>query len=309
MRKFDLNALKNQFKAPTNEGGSNGGSSFYPFWNMEVGESATVRFLPDLNPDNPLGFLLPKLTHTLFINGAKQTVPCPKTWDKNADCPICKASAAFYKADDKVNGKKYWRSKVYLGQALIVEDPLQPNKETGETYVGKIVPLQLGTKIYDAIQEEFEAGTFSEVPFDYEEGTNFIIKKTKSGEWADYARSRFDRKPSALDEPTIELVEESLVELSTLLPAKPDVARLQALLDAALNGAPIDDAPEGEDGEDDTPVTQVTTAKAAAATATKKPKTPVDVPPVADNDDAGDDDEEALRILAQLNARRKQNAA
>jgi hypothetical protein len=290
MKKFNLEALKSQFKTEAKDNTNNTGGRFYPFWNMEVGESAEVRFLPDLNDENPLGFLVESLSHSLYINGERKTVPCLNMYEKNT-CPICKVSAAYYKEKDEDNGKKYWRAKQYLANVLVVSDPVPANKETGETFEGKVKQVSLGTKIYEAIKEEFESGSFDEVPFDYYNGTNFIIKKTQNGKYADYTRSKFARKPSELDASTIEMVQDSLIDLSTLLPAKPDIAKVEAMLQAALNGEAV---------EYDEPAAATTTKTVSKAAPIK---TVEEVP-----EDEDDDDAEAQRILAQLQARRKQTA-
>jgi hypothetical protein len=300
-KKFDLAALKQQFKQENNTENQSTGSNFYPFWGMEVGESVTIRFLPDLNDENPRGFLRETMTHTLEINGQKRTFPCLKTWDKNADCPCCKVSAQFYSQNDKINGKKFWRSTQYIGNVLVVSDPLPPNRETNETFEGKVKPIRLGTKIYAAIQEEFESGAIEEVPFDYEEGTNFIIKKTKNGEFADYSRSRFDRKPSSLDPDTIEMVQDSLVDLETLLPAKPTYEKIEAFVQAALNGGSVDTSDSDDDDEEVVvPTKKINSVKEAAAVTKTAPK--VSIP---DEDDDDDEDEEALKILERIKTRNK----
>ena len=71
---------------------------------MKNGEQAIIRFLPDKNQDNPLGFLVEKLSHALTINGERKTVPCLRMYGE--DCPICAVSSAYYKDEDKENGKK-----------------------------------------------------------------------------------------------------------------------------------------------------------------------------------------------------------
>ena len=64
---LSLDQLKNAFKKPENTEFS-GPSNYFPFWNMKVGEQAIIRFLPDLNEENPLGFMVEKTVHNLNIN-------------------------------------------------------------------------------------------------------------------------------------------------------------------------------------------------------------------------------------------------
>ena len=71
--------------------------------------------------------------HNLEINGDRKSVPCLSMYGE--DCPICAVSSAYYKAEDKENGKKYWKKKQHIAQALIVEDPLPADEATQETIV------------------------------------------------------------------------------------------------------------------------------------------------------------------------------
>lgn len=302
MAKLTLEALKSQFKKSenTNDGGQN---NYYPFWDMEIGEQAVVRFLPDKNEDNPLGFMVEKLMHTLVINGEKKSVPCLKMYGE--DCPICKVSAAFYKKDDKDNGKKYWRKKQYLAQGLIIEDPLNPNKETGEKHQGKVRHLALGNKLYDSIKDAFESGDLDDLPYLYEGGTNFVIKKRQQGEYADYSRSSFVKHSSDLDDETVSHVTAALIDLSTLLPKNPGFDKVEAMLNAAMSGVeykPSSGVTSGNDGDDvgdSTPTEKVTTVKEAVTKTTKQDKP---APPPADNDG---DDEDPEAILERLRQNRK----
>jgi len=211
-------------------------NNYYPFWNMQIGEQAVVRFLPDRDPENPTGFLVEKLMHNLVVNGEKQKVPCLKMFGD--DCPICKVSSSFYKAKDEDNGKKYWRKKQHIAQALIVDDPLPADKETGETHEGKVRFLALGYQLFNIIKDTFESGELDEVPFSYDGGYNFVIKKTEQGKYSTYTvGSKFVRKASSLTEDEIAVVEEEMVELSTLLPAKPTIEKVESMLEASLNGS------------------------------------------------------------------------
>jgi hypothetical protein len=211
-------------------------NNYYPFWNMKVGEQAIIRFLPDSNENNPLGFMVEKLMHTLTINGEDKSVPCRKMY--NEECPICKVSSAYYKEEDKVSGKKYWRKKQHLAQALIIEDPLPADKDTNETYEGKVRFVALGWQLFNVIKEAFESGELDTIPYAYEGGCNFIIKKTKSGEHDGYAiGSKFARKSTDLDEDEIAFVEEQMIDLITLLPNDYGEEKVDAMLQADLTGS------------------------------------------------------------------------
>lgn len=275
-----LEQLQGAFKKADNDGG-NLPNNYFPFWRMNDGESATVRFLPDANKDNPFGFMVEKLMHTLQINGENKSVPCLKMYEE--DCPVCKVSSEYYKKDDKANGKKYWRKKQYITQALIVEDPLPADDTTDETHAGKVRFLTLGYQIYNVIKEAFESGELDEIPFAYTGGCDFIIKKSKQGDYSTYAvGSRFARKSTDLTEDQLVIVEDNLGDLSDLLPKNPGLDKVQGMLEAALTGGSVDDS-------------QTTTAAPSPVTTTESTEEVTEA-------DGGSD--EADKILEQIRARR-----
>lgn len=271
-------------------------NNYYPFWDMKEGERAVIRFLPDKNPDNPLGFMVEKLMHTLVINGENKSVPCMKMYEQ--DCPICKVSAAYYKAKDEANGKKYWRKKQHLTQALIVEDPLPADADSGETHEGKVRFIALGYQLYNIIKEAFESGELDEIPFAYEGGCDFIIKKTKQGQYASYAvGSGFARKASDLDEDQVAVAEDQMIELNTLLPNAPDLDEVERMLESSLTGEEY-----VKDDADAEPAAEPAPAKAS------KPAKAAVVEEVADTTDDAEDtaeefDDDVDDMLAQIRAR------
>lgn len=280
-----LESLKAAFAKNDNQNRSRP-NNYFPFWLMKVGESATVRFLPDNNPENPLGFMVEKTMHNLVINGERKNVPCLKMYGD--DCPICKVASDFYKQDDKANGKKYYKKRQHLAQALIVSDPLPANEETGEKHEGKVRFLALGYQLFNVIKEAFESGELETVPYAFENGCDFIIKKTQQGEYATYAvGSRFARKESDLTEDQVAYVTDHVVELDTLLPGHPGAERVESMLEAAMTGKVMSE----ESSDAPFEAGRAAVVEAAASTTT-------------DTSD-GDFDEEAEAILADIRKRRK----
>jgi hypothetical protein len=187
------------------------------------------------------------------------------------DCPICKLSQEYYKAKDDVNGKKYWKKKQYMAQVLVVEDPLEADATTGENHEGKVRLISLGFQIYNIIKEAFKSDELEVAPFSYEGGYDFIIKKSEQGQYASYAvGTKFMNKQRDLSDEEIGVVEEGLIDLSTVLPKHPGVEKVEAMLQADLNG---EDYSEGD--SDDGGFTQ----KSAKPTPRPAPK------PAADEDD------------------------
>lgn len=295
-----LEELRAAFKR--NEEGSGGSGNFnnyYPFWNLDYGQSATIRFVPDKNDDNPLGFLVEKHMHHLEINGEVKKVPCMKMYGD--DCPICKVSSDYYKEGDEDSGKKYWRKKTYIAQALVIEDPIDP-KDGEETHDGQLRYISMGYQLYNVVKEAFESGDLEEIPFAYEGGYNFVIKKTEQGKWATYAvGSRFVRKSTDLTEDEIEFVEEEMIDLSTLLPEKPDIERIEGMLSAALTG---DEYREGKSDEDEEEVEEKPKKKKGAAAKIAK-MMEEDEPEASSSDDPEEEyEEEADDILARIRGRK-----
>ena len=310
---LSLDALRSAFKKDTNANtGSNGLADYYPFHKMQTGESSTVRFLPDGNSNNPLGFLVEKRTHTLTLNGQKRNVPCLSMYGD--DCPICKVSQAYYKANDTTNGKKYWRKLQYIAQALVVDSPI-PVKDGEEAYVGAVKRMTINPQLYKVIKEAFESGDLENIPFDYELGTNFIIKKDQQGEYASYILSKFAKRESALDDDTIDFVKGQLKDLATTLPKKPDLAEVEAMLEADMTGAEYKaggtarQAPAAASEDDDADMQAAMEKlrnRRQAAVADDEDDVPAPAPrkaaPVVESNDEDDDDDD---IIAQLKARRK----
>ena len=221
MTRPTLASLKAQYGSTENQGGEKREfvNNYYPFWNMKTGQRTVVRFLPDKDETNPRGFLVEKVFHNLVINGQKKTVPCLSMYGE--ECPICKASQEFYKNKDEANGKKYWRKKQYIAQALVIEDPLPPDATTGLTHAGQVRYFALGCQIYNIIKEAFAAedDPLEGIPYDFEDGYDFIIKKSEKGGYADYSvGTKFFSKQRSLTDEELLVTNQSQIDLSTLLP-------------------------------------------------------------------------------------------
>lgn len=307
---LSLEQLRSAFKKDAKTEGGGNQNNYFPFHKMQMGESATVRFLPDADKSNPMGFLVEKRSHKLKINGQDRTIPCLTTYGD--ECPICKVSAAYYKADDKVNGKKYWRKLQYTAQVLVVDSPIPP--EAGEPAAnGQVKLMTINPQLYKVIKEAFESGDLENIPYQYDVGTNFIIKKDQQGEYASYIMSKFAKRETQLDDDTIEFVTAALKELSTTLPRKPERAEIEAMLEAEMTGseykagAATQSAPQApaEDDADMQAALNRMRAQRAAAVADDEDEDDVIVAPKpvvtqAAATEVDDDDD----IIAQLRARR-----
>lgn len=262
MSNAKLDALKALFKKEKDKKTDNGGNrkrgDMYPFWQMELNQSATVRILPDANTDNPFQFFVDKLEHTLSIDGNDERIPCLQMYGEK--CPICDTSREFYKLEGKgsTQGKYYYRKKISLLRVLVIKDPLPNDEETGENAVGKVLNTQFGYQLMEKIKEDTSSEEMDSLPYDLEDGYNFVIKKTPQGDYGTYTvASGFARKPTPISDYFEGDVE--LIDLQTLLPANPGFEFVKRKLDIHTNGS-SDDA-----GDEDEPRAKTPPAKAKAA--------------------------------------------
>lgn len=242
----------------------------YPFWNMPVGSVARIRILPDANEDNPRTFYEYKYNHSLIIKGKKRNVQCLSQYGEK--CPICELSKAFYKEQGKESkdGKFFYRKKSALVNILVLDDPLSPDPETGETYKGKVTKTILGhqllTKMLSSITDVLEP--MENDPWDFDKGYDFFIKKGQNGQHATYdVESKFATRSSAIPAEYRESIE--LVNLSSCLAPNPGYEKIEALLNNHLHGSDIEDE-AGLDKDDEVVETNVRHTT-TVATETVKP--------------------------------------
>lgn len=289
---------------------------YYPFHKLPEGKSSTLRFIPDANPDNELGFLIERRMHEVHVDGDKTRVACLEMYGE--DCPICTLSRQYYKAKDNVNGKKYWPKKDHLARAIVVKDGLPPDPETGESYVGKVVTVSLGKTLYEIIAHNISSGDLGdELPCSVEEGTDFIITRSvkpgPNGEkYSDYALSKFARQGRALEDEEVAIIEvedesggtPNFVALNSLLPKKPTSEFVENILEQSLGGGRADeddDTPPPAkrrviEDDEDAPAPKRRVVEDEPAPAPKVVKKPAVV--------ESEDDEDAEAFLAQIKARR-----
>ena len=293
-RNFSISALQAKFQSKTNN--NNGlNNNYYQFWSMEAGEEAIVRFLPDKNLDNPW-FLQERVYHEFNINGEKKRVPCLNQYD-GKPCPICAESVKRYKeeGDSTIVGKQLYRKKNWVGQVLVMDDPLPLDKDSGENSKDKIKLVSITSQIYNAIKVVVESGELEVAPHAYDDGTNFAIRVTQNGKYKDYSKSNFVRKSSSLPEDKIDWIEENLIDLATLMPQEPELNYVQGLLNTFLNGGVLEETKEevAVSYKQPTKETTITEIMQEPAKATSNEET--------------SDDDEAERFLADI--RRKREAA
>lgn len=195
--KNKLDALKAAFekKGTSTQSSNQQWKLFFPFWKAPTDSTTTIRFLPDLDEDNTLGFLVENMQHELHVNGKRENVACLQMFGES--CPICDLSRKCYDEGDEDTGKKYYRKKSYIGQVIVIESPI----EHDQTQLVKLIDF--GPAVFKQIQSAFQSGDLEEAPYELKGGYNFRIKKTTSGQYASYNTSSFAPKQTDLDDELI----------------------------------------------------------------------------------------------------------
>ncbi len=232
-------------KSSSNTGG--GDKSIYPHWNMEEGQSALLRFLPDGNSKNTF-FWIERAMIRLPFNGVKGEmdskqvmvqVPCVEMWGET--CPILTEVRTWFKDKSLEDmGRKYWKKRSYIFQGFVRENPIGDDKTPDNPIRKFIIGPQLFTLIKGALMDP----ELEELPTDMMRGLDFRISKTSKGGYADYSTSKWARKESALTEAEQAAVDtHGLFDLSTFLPKKPTDVELKVIkemFEASVDGQPYD---------------------------------------------------------------------
>ncbi len=239
-----LQAAENN-KSGASTGG--GDKSIYPHWNMEEGQSATLRFLPDGNTKNTF-FWQERAMIRLPFNGIKGEmdskqvmvqVPCVEMWGDA--CPILAEVRTWFKDKSlEEMGRKYWKKRSYIFQGFVRENPIADDK-TPEHPIRKFI---IGPQLFATIKGALMDPELEELPTDMLRGLDFRISKTSKGGFADYSTSKWARKESALTEAEQAAVEaHGLYDLSTFLPKRPGEVELKVIkemFEASVDGQPYD---------------------------------------------------------------------
>ena len=245
-----LSEIRARLQAAENNkpGQSTGGdNSIFPHWNMDEGQSCTLRFLPDANTKNTFFWQERQMIRLPFagIKGegdSKQVyvqVPCMENW--NEACPILAEVRTWFKDKSlEEMGRKYWKKRSYIFQGFVRENPLSDDK-TPENPIRRFI---IGPQIFTIIKGALMDPELEELPTDTLRGLDFRITKTAKGGYADYNTSKWARKESALTEAEqAAIAAHGLYDLSTFLPKKPGDVELKVIkemFEASVDGQPYD---------------------------------------------------------------------
>lgn len=219
----------------------------YPHWNIDVGMTATLRFLPDADQSNDY-FWVERNQIKLPFNGVKGesnsrrvevTVPCMDMYGES--CPILAEVRPWYKDESlKEMANKYWKKRSYLFQGFVRTNPIVDDKEP----TNPIRRFIMSPSIFTIIKASLLDPELENLPTDYVSGLDFNVKKTVKGDYADYATSNWARKETSLTEKELAAINAfGLFNLREFLPKKPtaeDQRILMEMFEASVDGKAYD---------------------------------------------------------------------
>jgi hypothetical protein len=263
-------------------GQSGGGdNAIYPHWNIAEGQTATVRFLPDADPNNTF-FWIERAMIKLPFAGVKGEanskpvtvqVPCMEMWGET--CPILTEVRPWFKDKSLEDmGRKYWKKRSYLFQGFVVDSQHKEDK-TPENPIRRFI---MGSQIFNIIKAALLDPDMEELPTDSLRGVDFKIVKTSKGGYADYSTSNWARRERALSaDEQASIATHGVFNLKDFLPKKPTDVELKVIkemFEASVDGEAFDMdrwgqyfKPAGYGGRDNADKA-APAAKAAPATST-----------------------------------------
>jgi hypothetical protein len=230
-----------------NSQGPSGPNPIYPFWNMKEGETATLRFLPDGNPDNTF-FWAERLMIKLPFAGVKGEtdsrpvqvqVPCMEMYGET--CPILSEVRGWFKDPSLEDmGRKYWKKRSYIFQGFVTDNPLADD-EAPENPIRRFI---IGPQIFNIIKQALMDPDMEELPTDYTAGVDFRLNKSSKGGYADYSTSQWARRERPLGDAEMNAINtHGLFDLNDFLPKKPDETAVQVIkemFEASVDGEAYD---------------------------------------------------------------------
>ena len=240
--------LKEQESRSGGSQGPSGPNPIYPFWNMQEGQTATMRFLPDGDQDNTF-FWKERLMIKLPFAGVKGDtasrpvqvqIPCMEMYGET--CNILNEVRGWFKDPSLEDmGRKYWKKRSYLFQGFVVDNPLSEDT-TPENPIRRFI---IGPQIFQIIKQALMDPDMEELPTDYTAGVDFRLNKTSKGGYADYSTSNWARRERPLGDAEMNAVNTNgLFNLSDFLPKKPgevEVKVMQEMFEASVDGEAYDE--------------------------------------------------------------------
>ena len=234
----------------TRTGGSSntgGDNAIFPFWNMQEGQTTTVRFLPDGDESNTF-FWKERLMIKLPFAGIKGEtdsrpvqvqVPCMEMYGDT--CEILNEVRGWFKDPSLEDmGRKYWKKRSYVFQGFVTDNALK-EESTPENPIRRFI---IGPQIFQIIKQALMDPDMEELPTDYTAGVDFRLTKSSKGGYADYSTSSWARRERPLTDTEMKALEtHGLFNLNDFLPKKPsevEVKVMKEMFEASVDGEAYD---------------------------------------------------------------------
>jgi hypothetical protein len=231
-------------RSTSNTGGDN---AIYPHWNIQEGQEAVVRFLPDKDPNNTFFWTERAMIKLPFagIKGQADSrpvqvqVPCMEMYGKT--CPVLTEVRPWFKDKSMEDmGRKYWKKKSYIFQGFVLQNPLAED-QSPENPIRRFI---IGPQIFNIIRSALMDPEMEELPTDSVRGVDFRITKTSKGGYADYSTSKWSRRERALDEAERAAIDtHGLFNLNDFRPKEPtdaEVKIIKELFEKSVEGEAYD---------------------------------------------------------------------
>lgn len=184
-------------KKPSADNGPDQDETTLKFWNMEVGQETIVRLLQDADEDNQNLFYITLHEHWIpkpDDSNKKVKHPCGKNDDWEGECQYCAAQNTYYKANNKELAYVFKRTTHRLVLVYVVSDPVKPEND------GKVFKCYLSRQIYEVLDRQIDLLLKEDDKSNIFDGKgfNFILRKTKQGEYANYMASDFARRETTI---------------------------------------------------------------------------------------------------------------
>jgi hypothetical protein len=161
-------------------------------------------------------------------------------------CPVLAEVRGWFKDPAMEDmGRKYWKKRSYVFQHLVIDSDLSEDKPAS--------PIRrsiLGPQIFQIVKEALLDPELEDLPTDYANGLDFVIKKTSKGNFADYSTSKWSRRERPLSEAEKAAIEEhGLYTLSDYKPKQPgatEIEIIKQMFEASVDGETYDQAKFGQ---------------------------------------------------------------
>lgn len=249
-----------KLKASLNTRGGGSNNLFYRYKNMTFGQTATIRFLPASaeiadNEVQPKFWEAKKVIRLRFENPEQADsevvlqIPAMQMYTncKTENDLVLKQAKALYDQADKLKkaGKEeeakqiqakasyHWHRGETIAQCFVIRSPFV-EENPPESLIRLVEPNKQIMNVINATLNSDDPEVKLEYwPVHGRKGTNFVIKKSQSGDWPKYdAGSCFSRQTSAWTTEQLDALEShGLFNLKDFLPARPTDAEYEVLAD------------------------------------------------------------------------------